>query len=72
MSALAISATTLVVISASTFGGMTLRSVLPEHHLTADSKEVTKLATAMIATLAAIVLGMLISSTRSSHEAASG
>ena len=51
---------------------MTLRSALPEHHLSSDSKEVIRLATAMIATLAAIVLGMLISSTRGSYEQASG
>lgn len=51
---------------------MMLRSALPEHHLSSDSKEVIRLATAMIATLAAIVLGMLISSTRSSYEQASG
>src|SRR5471030_3406507 len=51
---------------------MLLRSILPEHHLSADSKEVVRLATALIATLAALVLGLLIASTRSSYEQTSG
>ncbi len=72
MSAIAISGIAFVLICASTILAMMLRSALPEHHLGSDSKEVIRLATAMIATLAAIVLGMLISSTRSSYEQASG
>jgi hypothetical protein len=72
MSAIAVSAIAFGLIGLSTALGMALRSALPEHHLSSDSKDVIRLATAMIATLAAIVLGMLISSTRSSYEQASG
>ena len=71
MSAIAVSAIAFGLICLSATLGMLLRSALPEHHLSSDSKDVIRLATAMIATLAAIVLGMLISSTRSSYEQAS-
>jgi hypothetical protein len=33
--------------------GMFLRAVLPEHHLSTDSKDLVKLATGLIATMAA-------------------
>lgn len=48
--------------------GMGLRRMLPEHHLSGDSKDVIKLATALIATMSALVLALLFSSTRQSYE----
>jgi len=48
--------------------GMSLRRVLPDHHLSDESKDVMKLATAMIATLAALVIGLLIASAKSSFD----
>jgi hypothetical protein len=48
---------------------MFLRMVLPEHHLSDESKDVVKLGTGMIATLAALVLGLLIASARGSFDA---
>ncbi|MBS0520397.1 MAG: hypothetical protein JSR90_17010 [Proteobacteria bacterium] len=47
---------------------MALRRVLPGHHLEGDSKEVIRLATALIATMSALVLALLFSSTRTSFE----
>lgn len=53
-------------------GGMLLRARLPDHHLSPDSRELIKLATAIIGTLSAIALGLLIASAkRSFDEAAS-
>ena len=43
---------------------MFLRSVLPEHHLSDESKDAVKLGIGMIATLAALVLGLLIASAK--------
>ena len=40
--------------------GMALRARLPEHHLGQDTTDVIKLATGLMATLAALVLGLLI------------
>ena len=48
--------------------GMLLGAVLPKHHLSADSKDVIKVAMAMIATLAALVVGLLIASAKNSFD----
>ena len=49
--------------------GMAVRRAVPDHHVGADAKEVVRLATALIATMAALVLGMLVSSAKSSYDA---
>ena len=48
--------------------GMYLRTALPEHHLNDESKDVVKLGTGMIAMMAALVLGLLIASAKSSFD----
>src|ERR1700730_4251454 len=47
---------------------MVAHAVLPEHHLSADSKDVVKLGIALIATMSALVLGLLIASAKSSYD----
>jgi hypothetical protein len=42
--------------------------LLPESHLSGDSKDVIKLATALIGTMSALVLALLFASTRQSYE----
>src|SRR5271154_6118475 len=49
--------------------GMALRRILPEHHLSADSKEVIKLAMGLTATMSALVLALLIASAKGSYDA---
>ena len=44
-------------------------AVLPEHHVSPESKDVVKLGMGLIATLAALVLGLLIASAKSSFDA---
>ena len=55
-----------------TFGGallgMFLRTVLPEHHLDDASKDVVKLVSGLMATLAALVLGLLVASSKNSFD----
>ena len=48
--------------------GMLLRPVLPQHHLRDDSKDVLKLGAGVIATLTALVLGLLVGSAKSSFD----
>ncbi|RDJ21768.1 DUF4239 domain-containing protein [Bosea caraganae] len=48
--------------------GMFLRSRLPEHHLDVDSRDAIKLATAVIGTLSALALGLLIASAKRSFD----
>jgi hypothetical protein len=48
--------------------GMFLRTILPEHHLNAASKDIVKLVMGLVATLAALVLGLLVASAKSSFD----
>lgn len=41
---------------------------VPESHLGADAKDVVRLSTGLIATMAALVLGMLVSSAKTSYD----
>jgi hypothetical protein len=49
--------------------GLLLSGLLPEEHLRDKSKDTVKVVTGMIATLAALVLGLLISSANTSFDA---
>jgi hypothetical protein len=49
--------------------GMAVRRAVPEDHVGSDAKEVVRLTTGLIATMAALVLGMLVSSAKSSYDA---
>jgi len=61
-----------LIVLACVFGGamlgLHLKTWVPEHHLSSDSKDVIKLATGIIATMAALLLGLLISSAKSSFD----
>jgi len=48
---------------------MLLQKVLPQHHLESDSKDTVKLGAGMLATLTALVLGLLVSSAKGSFDA---
>jgi hypothetical protein len=48
--------------------GMFLRVVIPKHHLSAETENVIKLGMGLIATMAALVLGLLIATAKSSYE----
>jgi hypothetical protein len=45
-----------------------MRRTLPEHHLTGDSKDAVKMGSGLIATLTALVLGLLVSSAKNSFD----
>ena len=64
---IALSSFGLILVSIG--GGLFLRYRLPDDHLSGDSKEVIRLATALIGTMAAVVVALLFASTRSSYEA---
>jgi len=48
--------------------GLFLRGVLPEHHLSAESKDLLKLGIGLIATMSALVLGLLVSSAKGTFD----
>jgi hypothetical protein len=49
--------------------GVFVRRLLPGHHLSSDSRDVVKLGAGLIATQAALVLGLLVSSAKGSFDA---
>src|SRR5689334_6579935 len=51
---------------------MVLHVTLPDRHLDADAKDVVKLVMGLIATMAALVLSLLIASAKSSYDTQSG
>ncbi len=68
MNALAIGGLVFVLAFGGALLGMYLRAVLPQHHLSEDSKDIVRISTAMLATLAALVVGLLIASAKSSFD----
>jgi hypothetical protein len=64
------------VIFALTLGGIVLgallRTTLPQHHLSKDSQDVVRLGVGLIATIAALVLGLLIAAAKGSFDTQSG
>jgi hypothetical protein len=60
------------VIFAASFGGvlfgMYLQRILPKYYLEPETKEIVRLATGLIATMTALVLGLLVSSAKSSFD----
>ena len=67
------STTTSLISFACIFGGsltgIVLRSVLPERYFTSEEKDVLRLGLGLITTLSALVLGLLISTAKSSYDA---
>jgi hypothetical protein len=64
------------VIFALTLGGIVLgallRTTLPQHHLSKESQDVVRLGVGLIATIAALVLGLLIAAAKGSFDTQSG
>lgn len=48
--------------------GMVLRKRLPQHHLSGATKDVVRLGTGLISTIAALVLGLLIASANGTYD----
>ena len=61
-----------LIVLAAVFGsgllGLSLRSVLPAQHLQEDSLGMVRLCTGVIATLAALVLGLLVASAKTNYD----
>ena len=68
MSPLAVSLIAFGCIIGGVLLGMFLRAVLPQHHLSDESKDAVKLGIGMIATLAALVLGLLTASAKGTFD----
>jgi Protein of unknown function (DUF4239) len=71
MSSLDIAAISAGCIFGGVLLGLWLQNLLPGHHLSGDSKDTVKLAAGMIATLSALVLGLLVSSAKNNFDTVS-
>jgi hypothetical protein len=58
----------LVFVFASGVLGLSLRSALPQQHLAEDSLTMVRLCTGVIATLTALVLGLLVASAKANYD----
>jgi hypothetical protein len=72
MTYLLISLLVFALIFGGALAGAAIRPLLLEHHLHPDSRDVVKMATGLIGTLAALVLGLLIASAKSSFDQKAG
>lgn len=68
MTALSIAFVVFLCCFGAALAGMFLHRNLPNHHLDGDSKDVVKLVMGLIATTAALVLGLLIASAKNSYD----
>jgi hypothetical protein len=71
VSALLISIITFALVFGGALLGMYLRNALSDDHLRDDVRDVIRLSTGLIGTIAALVLGLLIASAKSSYDARS-
>src|ERR1700750_3340926 len=72
MSHLVVALIVFMVVLGSALACSYLRDVLPQHHLSDESISMVKLTTGLLATLAALVLGLLISSAKGSFDTTNG
>src|SRR5262249_37487355 len=72
MSALTIGSIVFACVFGGALLGMLLRGLLPDQHLSADSKDVVRLGMGLLATMAALVLSLLIASAKSSYDTQRG
>ncbi len=68
MSALTITLITFGGMFGGALLGLFLRTLLPQHHLSSESSETVKLGAGIVATMAALVLGVLIGSAKTSFD----
>jgi hypothetical protein len=72
VSPIATSSIVFAIVFGGALAGMYLRVVLPQHYLSDDSKDVVKIAMGLVATMSALVLGLLVSSAKGSFDSQSG
>jgi hypothetical protein len=71
MNSIAVSSIVFACVFGGALFGIVLRTVLPEQHLRDESKDVVKLGMGLVGTMAALVLGLLIASAKTSFDAQS-
>lgn len=68
MGALFVGGIVFLCVFGAAWGGMLFRNSLPDHHLSSDSKDTIRLATAVVGTLSALAIAFLIASAKASFD----
>jgi hypothetical protein len=68
MSAIAISMIVFACVFGGAVFGVLFQGVVPQHHLSADSKGAVQVGMGLVATMSALVLGLLVSSDKSFYD----
>ncbi|MBS0189884.1 MAG: DUF4239 domain-containing protein [Phycisphaerales bacterium] len=68
MSSLSLSLIVFACIFGGALFGLTLRKLLPGHHLSNESKDTVKLSAGLMGTMGALVLGLLVGSAKASYD----
>lgn len=68
MASIQIAATIFFCLLVGALAGMGLRGVIPQHHLDSDTRDLIKLGVGLIGTMSALVLGLLVASTKGSYD----
>ena len=71
MSSTTISLIALACIFGGALIGILLHTILPEHHLSSDSKDIVKLGVGLVGTMSALVLGLLVAAAKGAYDAQS-
>ena len=72
MTSIEIAATIFCCLLLGALAGKGLRGVIPQHHLDADTRDLIKLGVGLIGTMSALVLGLLVASTKGSYDTKKG
>jgi hypothetical protein len=72
MGSLTIACVMFGCVLVSTLAAMAVARRLPDHHLSGESRDVVKLGLGVIATLTALVLGLLVAATKGTYDGQSG
>ena len=68
MSAIAIGGIVFVCLFGGALLGIFLRAALPEHHASTDTEDVVKLSIALVATMSALLLSLLVATAKSAYD----
>jgi hypothetical protein len=68
MTSIEIAATIFCSLIVGAVAGMGLRGIIPQHHLDSDTRDLIKLGVGLIGTMSALVLGLLVASTKGSYD----
>jgi hypothetical protein len=72
MDSIVVGALVFAVLFGAGLLGVRVRAALPEDHLSAETKDAVKVGMGLVATMAALVLGLLVASTKGAYDTQKG